>query len=423
MDDTRIAQEVLKSIADSAEGGLPEDLNAAEAVIRDRVQQVGNKALELHLSGRRLGYEGSSRPCDCGRNQKFIAYRRRTLATTLGPVCYERAYYRCGRCGESCCPYDEDCGIGPCQVSVEMAKAATLLAVNDPFSPAAEILWRLTGARLSDRTINRLTHRAGKMASEQEREAALRMAAWSALPAVVRPKRLYVAVDGTMVHLEQGWREVKCVTCYWEDERGRRQGQYCVRLETAEAFRGFVWALACKCGLESAREVVLLGDGAAWIWEQIAPILGERTVCITDWYHVTEHVWDCAKVLFGEGSEAAAKWAERLKSLLWKGHRKKVIEVLEEERRSRRGRSRAAVAGLLTYLENQGDRIAYERFRAKGMDVGSGRVEAACKQVGVRMKRAGMCWSNAGAQATLSLRSVWLNGEWDSFWQSRPLAA
>ena len=77
-------------------------------------------------------------------------------------------------------------------------------------------------------------------------------------------------------------------------------------------FRAFVWALACQCGLESAREVVFAGDGAAWIWEQIAPILGEKTICITDWYHVTEHLWDCGRTLFGEGSEAAEAWVEEV---------------------------------------------------------------------------------------------------------------
>lgn len=58
------------------------------------------------------------------------------------------------------------------------------------------------------------------------------------------------------------------------------------------------------------------------------------------------------------------------------------------------------------------------------MDIGSGRVEAACKGVvGVRMKRNGMRWSAVGAQATLSLRVAWLNGQWDVLWASRPLAA
>ena len=68
--------------------------------------------------------------------------------------------------------------------------------------------------------------------------------------------------------------------------------------------------------------------------------------------------------------------------------------------------------------------MAYDTFRARGRDIGSGRVESACKGVvGVRMKRNGMRWSATGAQATLSLRVAWLNGWWVDLWASRPLAA
>lgn len=422
MDVTKLAQEVLDWLNQSTAAGLSEDLNQAERQIRLAMLELGAQVLEKHLAGRKLGYEGSSRPCPCGRNQKFLEYRPRTLATMIGAVSYERAYYHCSKCGRSCCPYDQTVGLGRVQASVELAKAATLVAVHDPFSPSAAILYRLTEQRLSDRTINRLVRRAGKMAAEREREGALRMASWSVPLGLVNPQRLYVAVDGTTIHLEDGWREVKCVICYWEDEAGNRQARYMARLETAEEFRGFVWALACQCGLESAREVVLLGDGAAWIWEQIAPILGEKTICITDWYHVTEHLWDCGRALYGEGSEATEAWVEGYKSLLWKGQASAALLALEQEKRKHRGAKREAVEGLMTYLTNQGQRLAYNRFRKRDLDIGSGRVEAMCKQVGVRMKRAGMCWSAEGAQAALSLRSVWLNGQWDSFWNHRPLA-
>ena len=71
---------------------------------------------------------------------------------------------------------------------------------------------------------------------------------------------------------------------------------------------------------------------------------------------------------------------------------------------------RAALKSLITYLENQDDRLAYDRFRDEGFDIGSGRVEAACKHVvAVRMKRSGMRWSKRGSQNVLSLRVAWLN--------------
>ena len=84
---------------------------------------------------------------------------------------------------------------------------------------------------------------------------------------------------------------------------------------------------------------------------------------------------------------------------------------------------RAALRGLITYVEHQDDRLAYDRFRAAGFDIGSGRVEAACKHVvALRMKRCGMRWSKPGSQNTLSLRVAWLNGHWEPLWNTRPLA-
>jgi hypothetical protein len=356
------ARALLALIASEGGSPLPEDLTEVEQRVREAALRVGAKAAELHLAGRALGYEGSSRACPtpgCGGDQRFVGHRPRTLATLLGQVTVRRAYYHCPQCGSSGCPYDAACGLGPKHESVGLAKAAALVAVMDPFAPAADVLEELTGQRLSDRTVHRVTRRAGAVASERERQGALRMAAWSVPVGGVeaRPARLYVAVDGVMVHRAQ-WNEAKCVTCYWEADDGRggvrREARYAVRFESAEHFAAFVWSLACRCGLESAAEVILLGDGAAWIWERVWHVLGERA----------------------------------------------------------------------TYLANQGERLAYDRFRAAGYDIGSGRVESACKHVvGVRMKRSGMIWSDDGAQDVLSLRVVRLNGEWDRFWATKPLMA
>lgn len=75
-------------------------------------------------------------------------------------------------------------------------------------------------------------------------------------------------------------------------------------------------------------------------------------------------------------------------------------------------------------LGNQDARLAYDKFRDMGLDIGSGRVEAACKSVvGIRMKRSGMRWSRRGSQTTLSLRVARMNGQWEALWAKLPLAA
>lgn len=430
MDLTTIAKDVLALMA--AEGiSLSDNLSEIELTIREAVMRIGAKAVELRLAEGPLGYEGSSRACDnpdCGHDQKFVEHRSRTLSTLMGQVTFERAYYHCKQCGSSCCPYDQRAGLGSEHASVGLAKAATLLAAFDPFIPAATILQELTGQRLGDRTVHRVARKVGKVASERERQSALAMATWSVPIQGIeaRPHRLYVAVDGVMVHRDQ-WNEAKCVTCYWEEPDGkggvRRQARYAVRFESAGEFKAFVWSLAVQCGLESAVEVVLLGDGAAWIWEQVAGVLGERTICITDWYHVMEHVWACGKALHGAETPQTTAWVKERETQLWDGQYQALLEHLEQERRqTRSGPKRQALEELSTYLKNQQGRIAYDRFRAADYDIGSGRVESACKHVVAnRMKRSGMIWSNEGAQHLLSLRTAYLNGAWDRLWAEHPL--
>ena len=57
------------------------------------------------------------------------------------------------------------------------------------------------------------------------------------------------------------------------------------------------------------RRVVVLGDGAVWIWHLAADHFGDR-IEIVDFYHASEHLWKVARLLHGEGTPAAAAWAQ-----------------------------------------------------------------------------------------------------------------
>ena len=76
----------------------------------------------------------------------------------------------------------------------------------------------------------------------------------------------------------------------------------------------------------------------------------------------------------------------------------------------------------MTYFRNQHHRMDYPSYRAKGWQIGSGPVEAACKTViGKRMKGSGMRWGHEGADAVCHLRALLLSekGQWDAFWAHR----
>jgi hypothetical protein len=58
----------------------------------------------------------------------------------------------------------------------------------------------------------------------------------------------------------------------------------------------------------------------------------------------------------------------------------------------------------------------YAAYQARGLPIGSGRVEAACKTLATqRLKRSGMSWRD-GKQAILTIRSLQQSGRWSAAW-------
>jgi len=413
------AADVLLALAEQEGLDLTGDLEQQERALRALAHRVGATALEKRVNEGKPGYEGSSRPCPhCGQSQRFINHRPRQLVTLLGGIEVKRAYYRCDACGQTSLPWDEQMCLGRRGCSVAVAKAATWCAAHEPFAQASAKLAELAGVQVGTSTLHEWTMQVGQVAAEMEQIDAPETCRVEAEPA-----RLYTAVDGVYVHLDGAWREVKAATCYWDDEPQPRQARYCVRYEAVEAFVPQVQALLRRCGHHQAEENVLQGDGAKWIWQRIGAVMNPETVHITDWCHVTQHLWNCARALHGEGTPEAAAWVEPIKTMLWEGQLRRLREHLHRQHQMAETPShRQAIQALRTYLDNQGDRLVYDDFRAAGYDIGSGRIEAACKHVvAQRAKRSGMQWSAPGFQATISLRCAHFNQRSDDLWARQPL--
>ena len=178
--------------------------------------------------------------------------------------------------------------------------------------------------------------------------------------------------------------------------------------EEASSFGWRLWQEALRRGVLSSDEVVVLGDGAHWIWN-IAEKHFPRAVQILDWYHATEYVWNAASAIWGEGSAERTEWAQAQLDKLWES---KVDEVLVELQRWRE-RGQAVEAALSYYTEHQ-TRMDYTSYRARGLQIGSGSVESACKQlVSARLKQAGMIWDAPGAEAVAVVRAWLLSERWE----------
>lgn len=395
-----------------------------EMVVKEKMQLLGQGLLQRMVNLKPNGYQGSSIVCKCGRSMKFVQHRSRDIQTTFGWVKIKRAYYHCPDCGASLFPYDKASGLGSFNISAAMADACCLVATDDSFQQVSEKIERLLGQTVCDDTVRDVVHHIGAAALRSQQQLWDDFVKDRQIPqAEYKPKRLYICPDGTTVHEKDGWHETKIGCIYWQDQRFQQHKRYVGRFDDSDTFGKYLWLQACLCGFREDCEVVYIGDGAGWIRTIHDRHFGKATF-IVDWFHANEHIWDCGKSLFGEGTDEAKKWAEKLLNLLWDGWTRKLLKFLEKQRGKYRDEKLEAIETLSRYISVNEEQMRYDVFRAKGYQIGSGAVEGACKYVvGKRLKQSGMIWTRAGSSAVLALRISWLNSEWNKLWATKPLAA
>jgi hypothetical protein len=251
------------------------------------------------------------------------------------------------------------------------------------------------------------------------------------------PDILYLAIDGTGVPVvaaetegrdgkgEDGkarTREVKlcCVFTQTTTDAGGwpvrdpHSSSYLATFAPAAEFGTLMAAEARRRGAAHVRQLVVLGDGAPWIWNLASRHHPEATA-IVDLYHARQHLHDLGRLLaFMLGDHHAGWVAERLGDL-----DNGDIDAITAAARAfpLTGAKAEALDTALGYFQANAHRMRYKHFRSLGMFAGSGVVEAGCKAiVGQRCKLSGMRWSVPGAAGILTLRCLEASGRWDEIW-------
>ncbi len=396
------------------------DLGVLESSVKQKLELLGKGLLQRLVERSNNGYRGSRIRCDCGGTLRFVNSRVKNINTIFGWIKIRRAYYHCADCGQVDVPYDRRSGLGSEQISPGLAQACCLLATTDSFAQTSIKIKQLLGPNVSAGVIERVAEQVGAVAASQCVD----------LPQDISqdndkavPDRLYVVADGTTVHEKDGWHEAKVGCVYWDDKRFVRHKRYIAGFENSDDFGRRLWLEAKSCGFHETKEVVYIGDGAGWIRSLHKGRFG-RAFFIIDWFHADEHIWNCGKILFGEGTDQTEQWVRKRTSLLWDGWTRKLLKYLAEQRKKYRGKKREAIDTLYHYISINEERMKYNVFREKGFDIGSGAAEGACKHVvAVRLKKSGMIWTRPCSSAVLALRVSWLNERWQQLWRKKPLAA
>jgi len=113
-------------------------------------------------------------------------------------------------------------------------------------------------------------------------------------------------------------------------------------------------------------------------------------IAIVDLYHARQHIHQLSAKLFPTDGRACKQWTARCLDRLERGQIEPLVQILRDSQPATEELAKF-VAHEAAYFQRNADRMRYPAFRAQGLFVGSGVVEAGCKTViGSRLKCSGM---------------------------------
>jgi hypothetical protein len=365
-------------------------------------------------------------PCPrCSTKAHVHSSRLRTVQTVCGPLTFARPWYLCRACGHGFSPADTTLALEPRRrTSAGLDAWLVDLGARLAFAEAAALLARLTGLAVSAETIRVHTERTGAQleAADATASAQLQRTGQPGEPVDRAPGTLVVETDGVMVRYLDGWHEVKLALVAGLTEQQLCAPSYLAlrlpaeqfgpRLLAAAARRGALTEIGWEGSIFGGRpvwpEVVVIGDGAPWIWKLAAEHFGQHTE-VVDFYHASEHLWTAAHALSEEETVASA-WAQARIHELHEQGSEPVLRVLKDAH-APDGEAAEVLRRERAYIQTNAARMAYPSFREQGLPTGSGAIESGAKHlVQHRMKRPGARWSAAGAQGVLAVRCRLLSG-------------
>ena len=416
------------------------DFEALEVALRRRTLGLAARAIEQRLNADTSDHTGPQQPCPCGQTARYVDRRSKRLQSVRGELCLERAYYHCSACGEGFCPRDRALGVEGTSLSPAVQRMVGTVGAMVSFQEGSELLRDLAGLPVDAKQVERVAEGLGAEIAEEERRHVEPEADGPV------PPTLYLGLDGTGIPMRASelegragkqadgpaqTREVKLCTI-WSAEGRDAEGlpvrdagsvTYSAAIESAATsdtdshlaeFTQRVQREATRRRFEKAPRTVVLGDGAAWIWN-IAQELAPQAIQIVDRFHVKEHLSGVAKAIYGTASEAGKRWAQRRHEELDAGRWRPLVTAL-----ARQAPHSEEARNCVQYLQRNRERMRYPEFHAQGLCTSTGVVEAGCKlAIGTRLKRAGMHWTVRGSNAIIALRCCKLSGRFEDFWERR----
>ena len=384
----------------------------------------------------------------CGHKLSRVTQgHERSYQTRFGVITIRRLRGWCRRC--KCWRFPADHLLGLAEAgsnSPGVQEMAALVASKLPVAEASAVIERLTGVKLPRATLDREARRQGRRAEGRRQQMDEQMSQGAGAEQQVPELRLAGPVEPFLLVIEldawdirernkeqwgrteelrkkgqepDWWHWVYGGTCFRLSQRVKTAGGRSLILSRGtvmtrggiDALKQQLWAEAMRHGLGQAQEVLVIADGAVWIWKLVADRFAGARQRLDPW-HALEHLWAVAHALHPEDEAAAKAWIKPLEEKLLKSQAVEIISELDGLLKRLRGPRRELVEAQRNYLQNNRDRLNYRGAKARGEPLGSGAMESTCKQYQVRFHRSGQFWTQQGDEALMCLETFWRNARW-----------
>lgn len=363
--------------------------------------------------------------CVCGKRSSFRCVSSKHLLSTIGGVQIERRYYACRHCGEKQTPWDDWAGVESIQVTPHARKVIVTVSTAWSFDRASVKLKEICHMNVSDDTIERVCQQEGEAARKWLRGNPQTVAAFAKAPGETE-----FYSDGLKVNTTGGWREMRLNLLQkreraapvpperWNDRVLPEASMRLASCAIADCrLTGALWKQwSQQMGLENCSEMSVIADGAAWIWEQAKQRLSPQASWCVDVYHVSEHLHQCGKAMFGE-TESARSWAHgELVELIRVGGPRYLARLEAKIGATFEATNREALTALRVYLAGNKDRMWYAQRLQEGKTIGSGAIEGACKKIGSRLKLNSARWRVRRAEKFAALLCLEYADQLTNYW-------
>ena len=338
--------------------------------------------------------------CGCGARARYVDRREKTFTTVFGPMTLERAWYHCAGCDHGFGARDRALGFPGGSLSPAVRRMVGIAAAETSFGHASVLLRELAGLEVGAKQVERHGE-AARPGHRARRTRGGRARAACGGHTVCRPRRHRRAG----AQERNGGPNRQTARRRRQDPRGEAgHGLVGPALRPPRRAVSHAGSMSCNGAIESIasrdtdrapsafaarvlrelerrgfarakRSRVVLGDGAAWIWNFADEHL-PGAIQIVDLFHAKQHLFDVAKALYGPDTDLAAQWGKARRDELDRLGPAPVIGTL----RSHANACDEARKGLDYFTANR-ERMAYPKFRALGLCVTTGVVEGACKSV------------------------------------------